>query len=108
MNFQGKKPWDLKEMVCDTMLLWTFGDKKDYVGLSLLAEALGIPSSKDDINGSDVTRVFWQEKDLPRIVTYCQKDVDTTAKVYMRLMCYNEVAFTTEILEPAALSVSGN
>jgi len=59
---------------------------------------LGIPSPKDDISGEEVTRVYWQERNLPRIVTYCQKDVETTAKVYLRLMCYEEPAFVIEVL----------
>lgn len=100
LRLHGKKPWEVPHV--DTMELWSFGDRKAFTKLSLLAEVLGIPTPKDDISGEDVTRVYWQERNLPRIVTYCQKDVETTAKVFMRLMCYNEVAFTTEILEPAA------
>lgn len=102
MNFQGKKPWEVKDRLADTMQIWAFGDYKSYTKLSLLAEVLGIPTPKDDISGEDVTRVYWQEKDLPRIIKYCQKDVETTAKVYMRLMCYDEVSFTTEIMQELA------
>lgn len=99
LRMHGKKPWEVPHI--DTMQLWSFGDYKSYTRLSLLAEVLGIPTPKDDINGADVTRVYWQERNLPRIVTYCQKDVETTVKVYMRLMCYNEVSFTTEIIDEA-------
>lgn len=100
LRMHGKKPWEVPHI--DTMQLWSFGDYKSYTKLSLLAEVLGIPTPKDDISGEDVTRVYWQEKNLPRIVTYCQKDVETTAKVYMRLMCYDEVSFTTEIMQELA------
>ncbi len=96
LKLHGKKPWEVPHI--DTMELWAFGDRKSYTKLSLLAEVLGIPTPKDDISGEDVTRVYWEEENLARIVTYCQKDVETTARVYMRLMCYDEVAFTTEIL----------
>jgi len=98
MNFQGRKPWEVKDRVKDTMQIWSFGDYKSFTRLSLLAEVLGIPSPKNDISGEDVTRVYWQEHDLPRIVTYCQKDVETTARVFLRLMCC-ELDFTAEILQ---------
>jgi hypothetical protein len=93
----GKKPWEVPHV--DTMELWSFGDRKNYTKLSLLAEVLGIPTPKDDISGEDVSRVYWHEHDLQRIATYCQKDVETTARVFMRLMCYDEVPFSSEILD---------
>lgn len=96
MRLHGKKPWEVPHL--DTMQLWGFGDVKAFTRLALLAEVLGIPSPKDDINGADVTRVYWQEKDLTRIATYCQKDVETTAKIYLRLMGHPEIHFRSEIL----------
>jgi hypothetical protein len=45
---------------------------------------LDIPTPKDDINGSQVKQVYYEEKNLPRIVTYCQKDVITTAQVLLK------------------------
>jgi hypothetical protein len=81
------------------MQMWSFGDYKSFTKLSLLAEVLGIPTPKDDISGEDVTRVYWQEQNLARIVTYCQKDVETTARVFLRLMCYYDVSFTTSIAQ---------
>ena len=99
MNFQGRKPWEVKDRVKDTMQIWSFGDYKSFTKLSLLAEVLGIPTPKDDISGVDVTRVYWQEQNLARIVTYCQKDVDTTARVFLRLMCYYDLNFTTSIVQ---------
>ena len=67
------------------MELWKFGDYKNYISLKLLAYSLGIPSPKDDISGKDVGRVYWQENDLERIKTYCEKDVLTTAQIILRL-----------------------
>ena len=65
--------------------MWKFGDYKNFTSLSLLAHTLGIPTPKDDIDGSMVGKTYWKEKDLKRIVTYCQKDVITVAQVYLRL-----------------------
>ena len=49
-----------------------------------LAEVLGIPSPKDDIDGSQVAQVFYKEKNINRIVSYCEKDVLTIAQVVLR------------------------
>jgi hypothetical protein len=32
-----------------------------------------------------VAQVFYQEKDLDRIIVYCEKDVIATAQVFLRL-----------------------
>ena len=82
LDLSGKKPWEVNHL--DTMELWKFGDFKNYTSLELLATVFGIPSPKDDIKGSDVGRVYWQEHDLPRIVTYCQKDVTTIVNLLLR------------------------
>lgn len=71
--------------LADTMQLWKFGDYKHYTSLRLLAEILGLPSSKQDMDGSDVARVYYQEKDLERIAAYCRRDVVTTARVFQRM-----------------------
>ncbi len=83
LKLQGKKPWEILHQ--DTLHLWQFGDIKAYIRLSLLCELLGISTPKDDISGADVTRVFWEEKNLTRIAHYCEKDVLATAKVYFHL-----------------------
>lgn len=83
LDIAGKKPWEV--LHTDTMELWKFGDKKNYTSLELLAEVLQIPTPKDDIDGSMVGQVYWQEHNLQRIADYCLKDVLTTARVFLRL-----------------------
>lgn len=83
LNSSGKKPWEVNHL--DTMELWKFGDFKSYTSLNLLAHTLGIPTPKDDIDGSRVWSVYWNDKDIHRIVTYCQKDVVTVAQIYLKL-----------------------
>jgi len=82
-NLSGKKPWETKHIL-DTMEMWKFGDMKHYTSLKLLAALLGFPSPKDDIDGSDVGRVYWQDKDLERLSLYCEKDVLATIQLYLR------------------------
>lgn len=83
LNLFGKKPWEIPHL--DTMELWKFGDYKHYTSLKLLANILGIPSPKGDIDGSMVRDVYYIEKELDRIITYCELDVVTTAQVFLRL-----------------------
>jgi DNA polymerase elongation subunit (family B) len=80
----GKKPWDIK--LLDTMDLWKFGDYKTYTSLELLTSILGIPSPKEDIDGSMVARIYHIEKDLPKIVRYCERDVLAVARILLRFM----------------------
>jgi DNA polymerase elongation subunit (family B) len=79
----NKKPWEVPHL--DTLHLWRFGNFKHYTSLKLMAHVLGIPSPKDDIDGSQVASVFYQEKNLERIITYCEKDVLTVAQVFLKL-----------------------
>ena len=82
LDIAGKKPWEVKHL--DTLELWKFGDYKHYTSLALLTEIFNIPTPKDDIDGSEVGRVYWEEKNLQRIVEYCQKDVLAIAQLYLR------------------------
>lgn len=84
IDLRGKKPWDLKHLL-DTMDMWKFADRKAYTSLRLLAALFGIPSPKDDIDGSQVGRVYWEEGDLDRIARYCERDVVATANVFLAL-----------------------
>ena len=97
LQVAGKKPWETNFI--DTMELWKFGDYKSYTSLDLLCAILDIPTPKDDINGSEVGRVYWQENDLERIKTYCQKDVLAVAQLmrrfnYLPLITDDQVDYT--------------
>jgi uncharacterized protein YprB with RNaseH-like and TPR domain len=85
LKIAGRKPWEVRHL--DTLEFWKFGDYKNYTSLKLLAKVLGVSSPKDDIDGSQVNGVYWKEKDLDRIVIYCQKDVVTLTQVLLRFHC---------------------
>ena len=76
---------------------WKFGDYKCFTSLNLMAHTLGIQTPKDDIDGSKVWEVYWIEKNMPRIVNYCQKDVVTAAQIFLRL--HNELPIAEENIE---------
>ncbi|GHC44877.1 3'-5' exonuclease [Ulvibacter litoralis] len=83
LNLFGKKPWEVPHL--DTLELWKFGDYKTFTSLKLMTHVLGIPSPKDDIDGSQVRDVFYKENDIDRIVIYCEKDTIAVAQVFLRL-----------------------
>ena len=83
LSISGKKPWEMN--LIDTLELWKFGEYKNFTSLNLLAHVLNIPTSKDDIDGSMVGTVYWNERNIQRIAHYCQKDVVTMAQIYLRL-----------------------
>ncbi len=83
LNTSGLKPWEIRHL--DTMEMWKFGDYKHYSSVSLLAALFDIPTPKDDIDGSMVGEVYWKEKNLKRIVEYCQKDTVTVARIFLKM-----------------------
>ena len=82
LNVSGKKPWEIKHL--DTMELWKFGDFKNYTSLDLLSYVFNIPTPKDDMDGSQVAKVFYEDKDLDRIIHYCEKDVVATIQLFRK------------------------
>lgn len=84
LNLFGKKPWEIPHL--DTLELWKFGDYKHYTSLNLLTHILEIPSPKSDIDGSQVAEVYYREKNLPRIVSYCEKDVIAVAQILLKFL----------------------
>ncbi len=83
LQINGKKPWEVPHL--DTMEMWKFGDRKSFTSLQLLTSLLGIPSPKDDIDGSMVNEVYYKSNDLERIARYCMNDVVATAQLYRKL-----------------------
>jgi predicted PolB exonuclease-like 3'-5' exonuclease len=92
LDTAGKKPWEVNHL--DTMEMWKFGDFKSYTPLTLLAHVLGVPSPKDDIDGSHVWSVYWLDNDLERIVKYCEKDVEALVNVFLRMKGVEVIAKT--------------
>ena len=86
-----KKPWEVKFF--DTLNWWKFGDNKNYISLHLLANVLQIPTSKGDIDGSMVQDVYYKDRNLQRIVAYCQRDVIVTSNI---ILCFKGLPILTD------------
>lgn len=82
----GKKPWEVKDRYYDTMQMWRFGDYKNYTSLELLTHLFNIPSSKSGLDGSKVGETYWKEKNLKKIVDYCEQDVIALARIFLFFM----------------------
>ncbi len=99
LDIAGKKPWENKQML-DTLELWRFGDFKNFTSLKMLTALFDIPSPKDDIDGSEVGRVYWKENDLARIARYCEKDVLAVVQLLLKyrgqeLLPQEQIVFVT-------------
>jgi DNA polymerase elongation subunit (family B) len=84
LDIAGAKPWEVKDMLLDTLQLWKFGDYKHYTSLALLCSLFDIPTPKDDIDGSQVAYVYYVEKDIDRIIRYCEKDTLAVANLLLK------------------------
>lgn len=84
LDISGAKPWEIKDRLLDTLQLWKFGDYKNYTSLDLLCAVFNIPTPKDDIDGSQVAKVYYKDGDLDRIIHYCEKDTLALANLMLR------------------------
>lgn len=90
LNLSGKKTWEIPHL--DTMEMWKFGDYKHYTSLDLLAAIFNVPSSKGDIDGSQVNEVYYKDKDLVKIKEYCIRDVVVLSQLYLKMKGVNMTA----------------
>jgi predicted PolB exonuclease-like 3'-5' exonuclease len=95
LDLSSKKPWEVPHL--DTMEMWKFGDKKSFTSLDLLAHLFGIASSKNLMDGRQVTHYYYTEKALPQIAAYCMQDVVVTAQIFLKLNNWQTIQETNII-----------
>ena len=83
-----KKPWEIKTF--DLSEKWKAGFKY-YTSLDEVCYEMDIDSPKDDISGSEVHEVYWggtywNDDNLIRIKTYCEKDVYSSMFVCKKML----------------------
>ena len=81
-NTSGKKPWELKNVI-DLMDVFK---GTHYANLSLdeVMFHFGLESSKGDIDGSQVSKVYYEEG-LDRILEYVKKDVFANINIFLKM-----------------------
>ena len=71
-------------LIADTMLIWDMKMPRKHTSLDLLAKLLGIPTSKGEMSGAEVSD-YYRAGRLDAIYAYCKRDVEVTRAVYQRL-----------------------
>jgi DNA polymerase elongation subunit (family B) len=94
LDLQDKKPWEINHL--DTLELWKFGDRKNFISLDLLSRVMGIPSPKTDISGEQVARAYHDDKELPRITAYCERDVKAVAQILLKFIGEDAQGYSVE------------
>lgn len=82
LQLQGKKPREVPHL--DTLEMRKFGDKKNYTSLDLLCHVMHVPTPKSDISWEQVSHVYREDRDLDRIVRYCERDVAAVMQLYRK------------------------
>ena len=82
LDMHEKKPWEIPHL--DTLYLWKFGDYKSSISLGLLSEILGLNSKKIKLKGKQIADKFYLEKQINKIVEYCENDVLILSQVILR------------------------
>jgi hypothetical protein len=87
LQVHNKKPWEMPFL--DTAEIWSFGTwQESFTSLDLLANVLGLESSKTDMHGDQVQGIYWNAHPdraaaLAEIKKYCQNDVAVTMNVVL-------------------------
>ena len=84
LDTDGKKEWNLPYMI-DPKNSWKGTSFDGSISLALLCEVLGVPSPKQDIDGSQVRNVYYENNDIERIARYCEQDILRLCEVYLRM-----------------------
>jgi DNA polymerase elongation subunit (family B) len=80
----NKKPWETSFV--DLAEIFAFGAwGQTFSSLDLISHVLGVPTSKDNLDGSMVHSSYWNEKMTEEIKNYCEQDVVCTMNCFKRL-----------------------
>lgn len=84
LNNGSKKPWEIS--CVDIGELWGFGCfQETYTPLDWMCVSLGVPTSKSDISGSQVSSAYYDDNRLEDIKDYCERDVKVTAELERKI-----------------------
>ena len=85
LDIYGKKPWELP--IFDLSDEWK-QQFKNNVSLNEVAYELEVNVEENDIDGSDVHRVYWEENDITKIKKHCETDVTNSMRVAEKMLKY--------------------
>lgn len=88
LKLYGQKPWEMN--LIDTYDVWRSGlfNAPNAASLDCVCMVLGIESPKQEINGSQVSDVYYSDdpKAMQTIITYCEADTKATAAVVNKMV----------------------
>lgn len=80
----GIKPWELKNLELKDW--WSGVGANGWSGFSSACEMMGVGTSKEDgVDGRQVCRLFWDDKDVNKINEYCVRDVQKSTQFALSL-----------------------
>lgn len=79
----NKKPWETSFM--DLAEIFSFGAwGQTFSSLDLISHVLGVPTSKDNMEGSQVHEYYWDGR-VEEIKEYCEQDVVCTMNCFKKI-----------------------
>jgi len=85
LNFARYRNFPIYDIMCE----WSKWNLQNKISLHALSKVLGIPSPKEgEIEGKDVAKAY-QDGRIKEICQYCEKDVETTRKIYKKMIFEN-------------------
>ena len=81
--YTDRKPWE-RNFLVDLKTIWKWEVYNGNVSLKLLSYSLGLGSG-DDIDGSMIKDIYYVEKDVKKIATHCENDIDLLYHSYNKL-----------------------
>jgi len=82
LNFARYRNFPIYDIMCE----WSKWNLQSKISLHALSKVLGIPSPKEgEIEGKDVAKAY-QDGRIKEICQYCEKDVETTRKIYKKMI----------------------
>ena len=80
----NKKPWETS--FTDLAEIFSFGSwGQTFSSLDLISHVLGVPTSKDKLDGSMVHEYYWERNGIESIKDYCESDVYCTMNCFKRI-----------------------
>lgn len=97
LNVGSAKPWEVKWL--DTVTEWQATDMKYYVSLITLAYVFGLPSPKEELEGAEVPKAYYDGR-IQDIAKYCLNDVATLINVYRRITFQTSIDIIKSTIQP--------
>lgn len=84
LDFSESKPWEVGGLI-DPKTIWKYNVFDHNTSLSLVAKFFDLPTSKDEMDGSQVKDEYYIKDNLSGITKYCEKDIKLLAQIVLKM-----------------------